>query len=343
MAKPAPKAKARSIALVGGDTLLGREIEEVIERRKSGIVIDPYAASGEGNFGDQEGEAVYLEPLEARSLRDQQAIVVAGSEEGARKAYHLVKAASGHPTLIDCTGYLDTEPEAHIMAPLLGSPDPTLDWLLVIAHPTASALALVLLKLARHKRIDQAVAHVFEPASERGKRGVSALHQQTANLLAFKNLEEDVFGAQLGFNLLAQYGHDAPATLLSVEQRIERHTATVLSRIRSSMPIAVPSLRVVQAPVFHGYSISLWAQFDDNVAAGELAEALACAQIEIRNQQEGAPHSVGAASQSGLLIGDIRTDANNSRAAWFWIVCDNLRLTADAAADLVSSLELKAQ
>ncbi len=342
LAKPAPKAKARGIALVGGDTLLGRDIEEVIEARKTGFVISPFAASGEGKFGEQEGEAIYLEPLDAASLESQHAVIVAGSEDGALKTYALVKAAGGNPLLIDCTGYLDTEPEARIVAPLLGPPGPTLDWLLVIAHPAASALALVLIRLARHAQIQQAIAHIFEPASERGKRGISALHAQTANLLAFKNLEKDVFDAQVSFNMLAQFGEDAPAKLSAIEQRIERHTATLLSRIQSSAPIPMPSLRLLQAPVFHGYSISLWVEFDRNVNAQELGESLACAQIEVRSPQEEVPHSAGAVNQGGLVAGDIRIDHNNSRAAWFWIIGDNLRLMADAAADLAGQ-ELKPQ
>lgn len=343
MAKAAPKSKARGIALVGAGTLLGHEIEEVIEARKTGFVISPFTASGEGNFGEQEGEAVYLEPLEPGSLAGQHAVIVAGAEEGALKAFGLIKAAGGNPLLIDCTGFLDTQPEARIVAPLLGPPGPTLDWLLVVAHPAASALALVLLRLARHTQIQQAIAHIFEPASERGKPGISSLHRQTADLLSFKNLEKDIFDAQLSFNMLAQYGEDAPGKLSAIEQRIERHAATLLSRVQPSTRIPMPSLRLLQAPVFHGYSISLWLEFDRNVDAQALAESLACAQIEIRSPQQEAPHNAGAAGQSGLVAGDIRIDRNNSRAAWFWIVGDNLRLMADAAADLVSGLELKPQ
>ena len=339
MAKPFAVPKRHKLALVGGETLLGREIQEVLSSRKSGTLITSYAASGEGNFGEQEGEAVYLDALQAASLSGQEALIVAGSEEGARKAYTLVKAAGGDPALIDCTAYLETQPEARIVAPLLDDPEQNSTWLRIIAHPAASALALVLIRLARGKRIQQAVANIFEPASERGKRGLSEIHQQTTSLLNFKPLEKKVFDTQVGFNLLAQYGEEAPVKLLSIEQRIERHVATLLSRHQAVTAIPMPSLRLIQAPVFHGYSISLWVQFSDNVDAAELGEVVASAQIEIRGQNEEAPHNVGAAGQSGLIAGDLRVDPNNSRAAWLWIVADNLRLAADAVADLVIGLE----
>lgn len=343
MAKPAPKTKARRVALLGSDTLLGHEIQEVLETRNADALVTGYHSAGEGNFGEKEGEAVYLEPLEANSIKDQEAIILAGLPDGALKAYGLVKAASGHPPLIDCMADLENQPEARIIAPLLGEIQANPGWLLVIAHPAAGALALVLTRLARRKAIQQALAHIFEPASERGQRGLSELQQQTVNLLSFKTLPKDIFDAQLSFNMLSQWGEDAPAKLSSLEQRIERHTATLLGRHPAGAAIPMPSLRLVQAPVFHAYSISLWVQFAENAEAEELGESLASAQIEIRSQQEEAPHNVGAAGQSGLIVGDIRIDRNNHRAAWFWIVADNLRLTADAVSDLLSALDAKHQ
>jgi aspartate-semialdehyde dehydrogenase len=342
LAKAYSKTGTPKVALVGGETVLGSELREVLETRGTGAVITTYASSGEGNFGEEDGEAIYRDPLEAQSLANEHAVLIAGSSEGALKAYRFAKAAGGRPVLIDCIGHLDHEPEARIVAPLLDGPDLKTSWLLVIAHPAASALALVLTRLASHKQIRRAVTHVFEPASERGKLGVAELHQQTNNLLAFKALDKEIFDAQLSFNLLSQYGEQAPSKLAEVEQRIETHLATLLGGQRK-VSVSMPSLRLIQAPVFHGYSISVWVEFDSDVQASDLGEALGSAQIEVRSQDEEAPNNVGAASQSGLIAGDIRVDRNNARAAWFWVVGDNLRLTADAAADLITGLGTEQQ
>ena len=337
MAKAHARTEAPRVALVGGETLLGRELREVLAARVTDAVITTYASTGEGNFGEEDGEAIYRDPLEAQSLANEQAVLIAGSPDGALKAYRLAKAAGGSPVLIDCVGHLDHEAEARIVAPLLQEPDLKTSWVLVIAHPAASALAAVLTRLAGQKQIRRAVTHIFEPASERGKRGLAELHQQTNNLLAFKALDKDVYDAQLSFNLLSQYGVDAPAKLVAVEQRIETHLATLLGA-QSKVSVPMPSLRLIQAPVFHGYSISAWVEFDSDVQASELAEALASAQVEVRGQNDEAPTNVGATGQSGLIVGDIRVDRNNARATWLWIVGDNLRLTADAAADLIAGV-----
>jgi aspartate-semialdehyde dehydrogenase len=325
------------VALVGGETLLGRELREVLENHVTHAVITTYASSGEGNFGEEDGEAIYRDPLDSQSLAREDAVLIAGSPEGAAKTYTLAKAAGSRPVLIDCVGHLDHEPEARIVAPLLEQPSLKISWLLVVAHPAASALALVLTRLAAQKQIRRAVTQIFEPASERGKRGLSELHQQTNSLLAFKGLDKDVFDAQLSFNLLSQYGEQAPAKLAILEQRIEMHLATLLGAQKNAS-VPMPSLRLIQAPVFHGYSISAWVEFDSDVDPNQLAENLASAEIEVRGQSEEAPNNVGAAGQSGLIAGDIRVDRNNARGAWFWIVGDNLRLTADAAADLIAGL-----
>ncbi len=332
--------KAMSIALVGAETLLGREIAEVLKDRAHEATLHSYSASGEGSFGEEEGEAVYVEPLTAAAMKQSRAIVFCGSREGAAKTYDLAKTASPHPVLIDCTGYLEERPESRTISPLTEASDLEQSWLLEIAHPAASVLILVLGRLARHDRIRQAIAHVFEPASERGSRGISELQRQTTSLLSFKPLDKAVFDAQVSFNMLSQYGEEAPTTLVSVEQRIARHVTTLLAR-NTQTPIPNPSLRVIQAPVFHGYSISLWVEFERTINSTAAAEALACAQVEVRGAEQTAPDNVGAASQSGVTAGDIRVDENNPRALWLWIVGDNLRLTADAVSEAVSDLSAR--
>lgn len=346
MAKSSAKTKSSVVALLGADTLLGRELQEVLKNRNSGVAIAPYAPSGEGNFGEDDGEATYREAFEASSLQNVKAVLLAGTEAGAMKALHLTRERQGAAradaaVLIDCTGFLDRQPEAWIVSPLLEQESTTAKALLVVAHPAATALSLVLTRLARRTEIRRAVVNVFEPASERGKRGITELQQQTTGLLSFKTLRKEVFDDQLSFNLLAQYGAEAPEKLSDVEQRITRHLATLLERQPENVPL--PSLRLIQAPVFHGYSISLWIEFADKVNATELGEAVASAQIEVRGPEEEVPHGVGAAGQSGLMAGDIRIDRNDPHSAWFWIVGDNLRLAADSAAEVISGLGMNEQ
>jgi aspartate-semialdehyde dehydrogenase len=343
LAKVPGKPKTISIALVGAETLLGRELEDVLKTRVPDAVVHSFSASGEGNFGAEQGEAVYLEPLTRETLKSSRAVIIAGSIEGATKIYKLAKAADAHPLVIDCSGYLEDQPEVRILSPLTEASDLGRDWLYEIVHPAASALALALGRLAGYQNIRQVVAHIFEPASERGRRGVSELQKQTTSLLSFKPLDKTVFDTQVSFNMLSQYGEEAPLKLANVEQRIARHLTTLLSRRTTQGSIPNVSLRLLHAPVFHGYSMSLWVEFEGSANTVAASEALASAQIEVRGVNDEPPDNVGAAGQSGLIAGDIRIDENNPRAMWFWIVSDNLRLTADAVSEVISNLNARPQ
>ncbi len=324
------------IALVGGETLLGGELKEAFETHLKTAFVSGYAASGEGAFGENEGEAIYLDPLDEKAVEASGAIVTAGSAVGALKAYSLVKDLRGKVPIINCVGHLEQEPEALIVAPISGEANPADGWLFIVAQPAAAAIAQTLSRLARWRPITRAIVHVFEPASEHGKAGAGELHQQTSSLLAFRPLDKNVFDAQVGFNLLAEYGPAAPLKLTAIERRIERHVGILLGKAAP-----VPSIRLIQVPVFHGYSISFWVEFETEVAAEDLGHALASAQIEVREAGQEAPNSIGAAGQSGLITGDIHVDRSNPKAAWLWTVCDNLRMTADFAVTLVRSIRSK--
>ncbi len=331
------------IALLGGETLLGGEIKEVFEAQLKGLFVNAYAASGEGSFGESEGEAVYLDPFDLKAVEAAGAIVTAGAAAGSLKAYSLAKKLQGKVPLIDCAGHLEQEPEARIVAPIPGEANPPGVWLFVTAQPAAAAIAETLRRLARWRPIARAVVNVFEPASERGKSGAAELHQQTTSLLAFKGLDKDVFDAQLGFNLLPQYGPAAPLKLAVLERRIERHIELLLKQAAApkvkGAGVPLPSVRLIQAPVFHAYSISFWIEFAADFAVQDLGHALASAQIEVRESTQEAPNGIAAATHSGLIAGDIRLDRNNPRAAWLWMVCDNLRMTADTAVTLLRSIK----
>ena len=168
---------------------------------------------------------------------------------------------------------------------------------------------------------------MFEPASERGQRGLDELQQQTVAVLSFQKLKTDVFDAQSAFNMLARYGEEALEPLESIEQRVERHLASLLAAWPG---IPMPSLRVIQAPVFHGHSFSVWVEFEDNPGAEAICESLVRIQgLDVRPDEP--PTNVGIAGQSGMSVGAIAVDRNQPRACWFWLASDNLRLAAENA------------
>jgi len=314
------------IALVGGDTLLAKEIREVLDGSKPAprVQLISAAADGSATLTADEEEPLVMAPLSAENLAGAKVAFLAGSPASSRRVLK-VNPKDG-PRLIDLAGGLEEQPEARLRAPSAEAARPAASPIQVVAHPAAIALAMFLGRLSKATRIKRSVVHVFEPASERGQRGLEELRQQTVGVLAFQKLKTDVFDTQLAFNMLARYGEEALEPLESIEQRVEKHLASLLDAWPG---VPMPSLRLIQAPVFHGHSISAWVEFEENPGADTLAKALAEAGLDVR--QDEPPSNVGMAGQSGLSIGAIMMDHNQPRACWFWLVSDNLRLAAENA------------
>lgn len=327
-------AESSTIALVGSETLMGREVRDIVATGAPGIEVRLIAAVGEESgvltrVGD---EPAMVTGLTAENLSDVRAIILAGSAESSRKALEL----AGDPTdaaIIDLTFTAEERPDARLRAPVLETEteDAVDSAVHVIAHPAAIALALFLRRLESNDPIRRAVAQIFAPASEHGTKGVEELQQQTVSLLSFKPLPQAVFDTQASFNLLARYGEEAPAPLEETELRIERHLATLLDWPGEGGGTPMPSLRLIQAPVFHGYSFSVWVEFEEAPAVETLESSLERNGIEVRGGEFEPPNIVGQAGQGGIAVGAITPDRNHADACWFWLVADNLRLAAENA------------
>jgi aspartate-semialdehyde dehydrogenase len=320
-------ADNREIALVGGRTLLGRELRDVLAYSQPDIRIRLAAADEEeaGTLTEQAGEPAVINELDAANLRGARAVLLAATPELSREVLDMQLPGA----MIDLTYAAEDDPRARLRAPLVepsGFESGT--GVHVIAHPAAIALALFLNPLHLRHPVRRAVVHIFEPASERGAKGVEELQQQTVSLLSFKGLPKDIYDAQVSFNLLARYGEEAKPALEDIELRIERHLATLLA---NSSRAPMPSLRMVQAPVFHGHSFSLWLEFEENPGSDAIGKMFAAAGVDVRGDDLEPPNNVGIAGQSGIAVGAIALDRNHPSACWVWMVADNLRLAAENA------------
>jgi aspartate-semialdehyde dehydrogenase len=327
------------VAVVGGDTLLAREILERLGEsapapRVQLISAAPAAATLvlDAALAVEEGEeAVVMMPLVAESLEGSRVAFLAGSPASSRRTRKL-NPADG-PMLIDLTGALEEQPNARLRAPTAEASRPAASNIHVIAHPAAIAVTMLLAPLSRIATIRRAIVHVFEPASEQGQRGLDELRQQTVAVLSFQKLKTDVYDAQAAFNMLARYGDEALEPLDSIEQRLERHLASLLAAYPS---IPMPSLRLIQAPVFHGHSFSVWVEFEEGPSVAVIARSLEEAGLDVRLDEP--PNNVGVVSSDGLSVGAIVEDRNHNRACWFWMAADNLRLAADNAVAVATEL-----
>jgi aspartate-semialdehyde dehydrogenase len=311
--------KKPKLALVGAQTLIGREIRELAGDYEV-FAMDTAPAEGQTlvRRGDDEDIEI-MPPMDAKRIASADIVMLAGDSASAEMALKM-----GARRIIDLNGSLDGKVFAAVRAPMAEAGASKAAALSEVAHPAAVSLALFA-KGLRSKPV-RIVATVMLPASEYGTAGITELQQQTVSLLSFKQLPKKVFDAQAAYALLAELGDDAPAKLAATAARVEKHLDKLLDGI-------AVSTTVVQAPVFHGLSVSVWVEFEgeadlDGILEGE--------HLDLHGADLEPPNNVGIAGQDGVAVKWIRRDGRAKNAAWFWLAADNHRLTARNALALAA-------
>jgi aspartate-semialdehyde dehydrogenase len=343
-----PSAAARGrlfrVAIVGAATLRGKEVAEMLNERNFPAV-DIRLLDDDESIGQLEAtgdEISFIQSVRTEQFSNVDFTFFANDAECARKNWKRARDAGS--TIVDLSGALEDEAGAQVRSPWVEhergevwrpdlQPAPV-----VVAHPAAVVLALLLLRASKAGKIKTAAATLFEPASEQGQKGMDELHQQTVNLLSFQPLPKDVFDEQVAFNLVARYGQKSQLSTDSLEARVLRHYQKI-----AGSQLVEPALMTLQAPVFHGHAMAIYLeteQPDDrgNDNAEKLSQALAGDHITVANaSDETQPNNVSAAGQPNILV-SIKRDAARTNGVWLWAAADNLRIAAITAVECAESM-----
>jgi aspartate-semialdehyde dehydrogenase len=202
----------------------------------------------------------------------------------------------------------------------------------VIAHPAAVVLALLLGRLQTAAPLRLASAVIGQPASEYGRRGMDELHDQTVNLLSFQQMPTATFGTQAAFNIFSQSIDTAHPSLAETEARILRHFRAIAGKL-----VAEPAVLLVQAPVFHGYAIAIFVQTAAASTAEALESALAGPHVTVAGGPDDFPSNVNIAGSSEIVV-SLRPDGAGGNGFWLFAACDNLRVSAIQAVECAEEM-----
>lgn len=307
------------IAIVHPTGLEAKELRDSLDQRlELWTELDLMSSVEEeiGTLSEARGAAKIVQPLDDDALAQAEVVFFCGPAELNRP--HYTKLGDG------ATGVV-LSPDARLED---GKPvidginlvDATRGELLLSPHPGTVALAHLLQPLepfAPHR----AVATMLQPASMRGKKALEEVLEQTRSLLAFEAAPaRDVFPTQLAFNLLPLAG-EGP--------RIE-------GQLKAAYPAGpAASVMLLQAGIFHSFSISLRIEFGEDPGAEEVRRALGA---HLANDLAVDPELLGpvdAAAREEVLIGSV--EAADDNAYWIWAVMDNL--TRGSALNAIAILE----
>ena len=327
------------VALVGGGTLKGKEVADFLSERKFPAA-DVKLLDDDESLGQLEAvgeEVTFIQSVRGDQFKKVDFTFFAGEVETTRQSWAAARDSGG--SILDLSFALEEEESPRIRSPWverqLGQdlqlelqPGP----IVIVAHPAAVVLALLVLRAQQVGKLRSVAATVFEPVSERGRKGIDELQEQSVNLLSFQELPQEVFDARIGFNLIRRFGEKAATKLDTVERRIVRH----YSRIGGKDAVA-PALVLLQAPVFHGYSFMIFLETEETVALGDLTQALQGEHVEIARITDEQPSTVAAAGQDEILLA-VNRDATNPNGFWLWAAADNLRVAARNAVECAESI-----
>ena len=337
-----PEAPDRSglfrVAIVGAATLKGRELKDVLNERNF-PTHDIRLLDDDESLGQLEAvgdEPTFIQSVLPEHMEGVDFAFFASDDRFTRDTWTMARKAASD--IIDLSYGLEGEPGVILRAPWvereIGNV-PRLDLAgaaVRIAHPAAMVLALLILRAGKAAKVSRSIVTVLEPVSERGKQGMDELHEQTVNLLSFQQLPKTVFDSQISFNVVDRYGPRASTSLQTIEKRILRDFENIVHG-----KVAVPSLMLLQAPIFHGHAFSLYIELEHTVTLEDFTGALAGDHTEISSGGEDSPSNVNAAGQERIQV-LIRRDIHSDRGFWVWAASDNLRVSAVAAVECAEAL-----
>jgi aspartate-semialdehyde dehydrogenase len=326
------------VAIVGGTSLKGKELKDVLEERNFPASEIKLLDDDEslGQLERVQDEVTLVQPVGRDELAQMDFTFFASDEEFTRKKWKMAREAGS--AIVDMSYALENEPGIPLGAPWvereMGQPAHfTLESSsIVAAHPAAVVLALILLRARKAGDVRMSAATVFQPVSEQGSRGMDELHQQTVNLLSFQTMPTGVFDSQVAFNMLDRFGKTSAHQIDATEHRIGSHLRRLLA---GHAPM--PSLMLVQAPVFHAHTFSIYLEMGNSISAGDFARALAGEHVLIARTPEDSPSNVNVAGKDEIMVA-VRRDAVHENGFWLWAAVDNLRLAALTAADCATAL-----
>ncbi|WP_035351983.1 Asd/ArgC dimerization domain-containing protein [Edaphobacter aggregans] len=327
--------KLYRIGIVGASSLAGKELSDELAESllaTSNVVLLDDEEDAAGQVTTAGEEPAFIQRIESESFERMDFVFFTGDAEITRR--HWQEARRAGASIVDLTYALEREKDVLVLSPWVNEAlgerargrEPDLRTPAVVAaHPAAVMLAMIAARLSARMEIASVAATVLEPASEHGRAAMDEMHQQTVSLLSFQSLPREQYDAQVSFNLLPTLGEGARVRLGPTERRIRSEYAGF-----SDGALPPLALQMVQAPVFHGYVVSVLVELRKPATVKEVEGALEGDHIDLVTGASEPPSNLSAAGQEDIMVrvmGDFE-EAERGTRFWLWMASDNLKLAA---------------
>jgi aspartate-semialdehyde dehydrogenase len=325
---------SQRIVIAGASSLLGAELKSLLEESRFAgwdfSLLDEEIAAG--TLTEAGGEPAIIQPVEEGSFDRARLIFFAGSAAFTER--NLPAARESRATVIDLSGAALRVPGVQVWFAIEGAGHAADKNKTLYAIPSSPGLATArLLDTLGRAGLLRLSLIFFRPVSEAGRPGIEELEAQTTQLLSFQSTGQLVFDAQVAFNLLDRYGAASRENLQSIRARIRHEAGIAVGR-----NLVEPSIQVLHAPVFYGYTFVAIAELNAKQSQDALVEICRKSGFTIDSDTSSPLGNLNASGDSAIHLALPESDPAQSSTWWFWAAADNIRLPAATAIKLAEKL-----
>ena len=275
-------------------------------------------------FGD---EVLVTQPLDPDLFPHLDVLFVAAEDSDVVNRVAQLAADQGLLTIVHAASGLE--------APTLFSEETRLEERLVVVPRVASyLLGRTLLPLVEALDVRGCLATLLLPAQELGNPGAHELHQQVLGLLNFQDPPIEVSPEQLAFNMRI---HGSTTSFGDLASAVASEAGAI-----SGLEHPV-SVNLVQVPLFHAYSASIFVELEAPVSERTVGACFRNSAFAVAKGRSPAfPTPLSVAESERIHIGAIRPSEHGGGAGcWLWVVADTTAYDPGHAAIAIARAALK--
>ncbi|WP_316399060.1 aspartate-semialdehyde dehydrogenase [Bradyrhizobium sp. 33ap4] len=199
----------------------------------------------------------------------------------------------------------------------------------IVANPNCSTIQFVraLRPLAQSFSIRQIVLTTYQAASGGGLRGINELLTDAKSVLdGTGEPTSERFPVSLAFNVVPQVGELSDDGVSLEERKLVQESRKILG-----LPNLKLTATCVRVPVINGHSEAIYIELTEFIPLNNVRELLA-RELGIQLYEEAGccayPTPRLLDNHGHVHIGRIRTNPDDSRGLWMWVVANNLQVGA---------------
>ena len=328
---PSLERDSKKIVIAGASSLLGAELRSLLEDTRFAAwdfrLVDEEIAAG--ILTEAGGEPAVIQPVEEESFSKARLVFFTESAEFTRA--NLPAALESGATVVDLSGGGLGATNSSVWFSFRDLLDAKTS--LYLIPSAAGTIAGDLLNALGKTGLNRLGIVFYRPVSEAGRLGIEELESQCAQLLSFQKMGERVFGTQVAYSLLDRYGKSSGESLSAMTDRIRREASAAAGK-----NLVEPSILVLHAPVFYGYTFSAIAELNSSAKQETLVENLKKAGLQVEEDTAVPLGNLSAAGESAIHVKSPERDPAHAGTWWLWGAADNIRLPPWNAVKLAEKL-----